>query len=302
MRPGLETQLLSVRPQDRIRAELRQHALANNLLYDQLLRRFAAERVLYRLSTLDTEPDITLQGAWAIEVRLGVQHRRWTTVQLGVRDHRPHIDEVETAHGLLVRSCGPGRDGLDYWSLSVRSVPPPLPRLSCAPQHRVKALINMDGAEIPFETVVGFNGPVLPEADEVELDTLLELPAPRVKVARFESMVAEKLKRMVRVGVLRFRARDYFDLWLMVNTDPLDDLEAAVEAVFRHRHRERVPNEVPPALTERFAASEHADWHWSVFLERGRPVEKVAFTDVVAGIRERVMPVLESLGTATETT
>jgi hypothetical protein len=67
-----------------IRDQLREHAYANNILFDQLLRRYAAERVLYRMSTMERPPDMTLRGAWAIETRLGVPHRRWTTVQLQV--------------------------------------------------------------------------------------------------------------------------------------------------------------------------------------------------------------------------
>ena len=294
---GVETQMQTVRPQDRIRVELRQHATEYNSLYDQLLRRFAAERVLHRIETTAADRAVTLRGAWAIETHLGVRHRRWNTVQLTVHEPREFFDGAEAALGMMTRSCGPGDDGLEYWSRSSRVADPQPTWSSSRPRHRIKALINLDSAEIPFEMDVEFNRPVVPEADVVRLDSLLDLPPPHVRVARFETLVAEKLKRIVRMGVLRFRARDYFDLWLMVNTDPLDEIEAAVETVFRYRPRTRVPAEVPPALTERFATSDHADWHWSVFLDRGQPVEKVPFSDVVAGIRERVMPVFESLGT-----
>ena len=292
---GFSQQLVGLRPEDKIRDELRQIALDNNILYDQLLRRYASERVLHRACTLNTSQDIVLRGAWAIETRLGVRYRRWTTVQLAVRDPRQSFDEAASAHALVARAGAPGEDGLDYWSRDVRVTASSSAWPLGDPPRRVKALINFDTAEIPFEAAVDFNLPDVPEADVMRLETLLDLPAPRVKVARFETMVAEKLKRIVEVGTLRFRARDYFDLWLMANTDPLDELEAAVEAVFLRRFATRLPTEVPPALTDRFATSEHAQWHWSVFLERGCPVEKVGFRDVVAGIRERAVPLFEAM-------
>ncbi len=291
-------QLLAVRPADKIRAELREHAHAhaNNILFDQLLRRYAVERVLYRMCTMEKPPDMTLRGAWAIETRLGVPHRRWTTVQLQVTEARPYFAEDEAAKGLVTRCAYPGDDGLDFMSKHVRHALPSTGWPAYARPHRVKADVRLDKAVIPFELVVGFNEPVVPDADEMELNTLLDQPAPRLDVARFETLVAEKLKRIVREGVLRFRAKDYYDVWLLANTDPLDELAEAIEVVFRHRPALRMPDGVPAGLTDRFAESEHADWHWSVFLDRGEPLEKVGFRDVVAGIRERVMPVVEDLG------
>jgi len=101
---------------------------------------------------------------------------------------------------------------------------------------------------------------------------------------------------IIQRGVLRFRARDYYDLWMMTQVDPLNDLKAALDHVLSEEFAKR-PDGVPPALTDRFATSEHAHRQWEVFLDRGRPLEKVAFRDVVAGIRDRVMT---ELAAATE--
>ncbi len=281
-----------LQPTDRVRAELRKVAHDRGVPYDHLLRRYATERMLYRMRTMARSIDPVLHGAWAIEVRLGVQHRRWTTVRLHVDDERKHFDEEAEAAGVVRRYGGPQEDSLDLWWGDVRGVNPVDTLLPWEGSHRVKADIHLDMAVIPFEVVVDFNLHIVPDADEVELDTLLDLPSPSVKVARFEHMVAHRVARMVSEGVLRFSAKDYFDVWLMLNTDPLEGLAEAVEAAFR-QWQVQLPDGVPAGLTDRFAASEHAYWHWSVFLDRGEPLEKVGFTDVVAGIRERVMPVFE---------
>ena len=64
-----------------IRGELYRHACKHSLTFDQVLRRYATERFLHRMET-GRIGQRALRGAWAIEVRLGVQHRRWTTIQL----------------------------------------------------------------------------------------------------------------------------------------------------------------------------------------------------------------------------
>jgi len=132
----------------------------------------------------------------------------------------------------------------------------------------------------------------VPDAEVMELPTLLDMTAPSIPVYAFETLVAEKLRGIVERGTFKARMKDYYDLWLTTQVDPLDDLDDAVEATFRHR-KTTLPRGTPAGLTDGFATSDHARRLWDAFLERGAPAERLA-EDVVEGVRERVMPIFLS--------
>ena len=51
-------------------------------------------------------------------------------------------------------------------------------------------------AEIPLQIDIGFGDAMTPTPTEVEYPTLLDLPAPRLKVCPKETVIAEKLQAM----------------------------------------------------------------------------------------------------------
>ncbi len=266
----------------RIRRRLYRHGRANEVLFDHVLRRYAMERVLARMCAA-SPGDLLLRGAWAMEMRLGVRHRDWRTVQLC--DRR---DRGEAAIADLVRGCGAeGDDGLrfDPDSLRVQALHPGKPY----GWLRLKLFAYVDTAQIPVQLEVAHPWSHVPEPEVFELETLLDQPF-ELPVFALDSVMAEKVQEIVVRGTAKARMKDFYDAFLLANADPMEDLETAVAAVFDQRGT-ALPDEVPPALSEGYAASTHARHHWGAFLERGQTLEALDFEDVVAGIRERVLPV-----------
>ena len=159
---------------------------------------------------------------------------------------------------------------------------------------QMKMFAYLSGAQTPLQVELGFDDPMVPAAKVMELPTLLDMAAPSIQVYAFDTLVAEKLHGIVERGTFKVRMKDYYDVWLITQVDPLDDLEDAVEATFRHR-KTTLPRGIPAGLTDRFAASDHAQRHWDAFLEHGTPAERLAFEDVAVGVRERVMSVLDAM-------
>ena len=273
-----------------IRGELYRHACEHGLTFDQVLRRYATERFLHRMET-ERRGQRALRGAWAMEVRLGVQHRRWTTIQL--LDRKPlDLMDVDKRAFWLIEAAADARHN-DALYIDLKSARWSSPAVHGAAWIRYKLVAYLQRAQLPIQVDIRYDTNLYPSPEEMEIPSLLDQPTPTMPVYSFGALAAEKLVTIVQRGVLRFRARDYYDLWLMNQVDPLNNLSKALDHVLSEEFASR-PDEVPPALTDRFATSEHAQWHWDVFLSRGGPLEKVAFQDVVAGIRDRVMPELDA--------
>jgi len=271
-----------------IRAELYRYAHEHGLVFDLVLQRYAFERFLHRMET-GRVGQRTLRGAWAVEVRLGVQHRRWKTIQLLDRMPQDLMDVNKRAHW-LVTAAKKSRieDALRIDLGSVRWISP---ADHSAAWVRCKLFAYLQRAQLPLQVDIRYGTDVYPKPKEMEIPSLLDLPGTKMPVYSFDALAAEKLVTILQRGVRSFRARDYYDLWLMTQVDPLDRLGKALDCALGEEFTSR-PCEVPAALTDRFSASNHGRHHWEVFLDRGGPIEKPSFSDVVAVIRERVMDVL----------
>ena len=81
---------------------------------------------------------------------------------------------------------------------------------------RVRLTATLDGARIPLQIDVGFGDAVTPRPEEVDYPTLLDLPAPHLRVYPRESVVAEKFQAMVHLGMANSRMKDFYDVWMRI--------------------------------------------------------------------------------------
>lgn len=269
-----------------VRAALLEHARAEGLVFDHLLKQYATERLLHRLAASSLGDDLVLRGGWAIACRLGVLHYRLAGADLlcgrplGVDDAVTFIGEIG----------GPGEDGLYLDPSTVRGETiqegRPFGRV------RVKAFACLGKARIPIRVDVGFDDPVTPDADVLPLPSLLEQPGGEMAVYPFDSVVSEAIQTIAVREVIKVRMVDYFNAWMALQVDPLEELAAALCSTFDARRTE-LPLEIPPGLGEGFAASDHGRWLWQSFVEHRAPTIETDLDGIVRDLRERVAPLLE---------
>ena len=91
---------------------------------------------------------------------------------------------------------------------------------------------------------------VTPAAVMEEIPTLLDFPAPRLRVYPRETVVAEKLEAMVQLGLANSRMKDFFDLFLLAKLFEFEGqlLVQAISATFNRRGT-LLPTRIPTALT-----------------------------------------------------
>jgi hypothetical protein len=84
---------------------------------------------------------------------------------------------------------------------------------------------------------IGFGDVIVPAPTRVVYPTLLEFPAPVLLAYPKETVVAEKLEALTKLGLLNSRMKDYYDLALLSRLYSFSGpvLIEAVAATFRHR-------------------------------------------------------------------
>jgi predicted nucleotidyltransferase component of viral defense system len=268
-----------------VRARLVNLAKERNQPNDLLLTRYALERLLYRLSTTKHRERFVLKGAMLMATWFEDPFRPTRDLDLlGFGDPDPQamlalfreVLAIEADDGVVFDVKGLAvdliREELEYGGL------------------RIKTGAAIAGARVRIVVDVGFGDAIEPDATELLLPVLLDLPAPRLRAYPRETVTAEKFQAMVALGRANSRMKDFYDIWLLSRTYDFegDALARAIAATFARR-KTPIPAEPPYALTRAFADDRAKQQQWASFAE-AIGAELPALAQIVDDLAGFLMP------------
>jgi hypothetical protein len=84
--------------------------------------------------------------------------------------------------------------------------------------QRVTLEARLGQARIDLQVDVGFGDAITPKAEDVEYPTLLGMNPPHLRAYPRETVVAEKLEALVKLGMVNSRMKDFFDLAILARS------------------------------------------------------------------------------------
>ena len=257
--------------------------------YNLLLTHYAVERLLYRLSRSEYVNDFVLKGAMLFTVWTGALHRPTRDLDLlGFGE-----PSEERLIGVFRNLCNQAvdDDGMRFDANSVSAAPIRDEHAYAGIRLRIEA--KLGNARLNVQVDVGFGDVVTPEAATEAYPTLLDQPAPRLRVYTPESVIAEKLEAIVSLGMANSRMKDFYDTWVLLQQFELHDavLATAIRATFERR-RTTIPSGVPLGLTDEFAGDPDKQRQWVGFLRRSGLAHTQELLAVVRTLRDRLLPLL----------
>lgn len=271
----------SARNTDSLRQRLLSLARARGEDFQFVLDRFAVERLLYRLSISAHRDDFMLKGAMLFALWFDAPHRPTRDADfLGRGSPDPErlrtilldLCEMDVDDGLVFENetlrIIETRDGAEYDGL------------------RANLVARLGTARCNVQWDVGFGDAVTPGPQTVDCPTILEdFPHAVIQAYPRESMFAEKLEAMAKLGIVNSRMKDYFDLSALVQEGALsiDTLRTAVQSTF-NRRRTDLPSGIPVGLSDAFLEDAEKVALWRAFLARNR-LEAPPLADVVRQLR-----------------
>lgn len=215
-----------------------------------VLTRYAAERLLYRLSRTEHRDTFVLKGAMLLAAWSGFPHRPTRDMDLlgfGVLTS-------ESVRTIFADVCvvPVEDDGLTFDPATVR-----VEEIREGNEYgglRVRLVGSMGTSRLPVQVDVGIGDDVVPDPIELEYPTLLPFPAPRIRAYPPEAVIAEKLHALFVLGGANSRMKDFFDLASMARYRTFDGtrLRNAIAATFERR-RFDIPAGDPVGLSGAFA-------------------------------------------------
>jgi len=271
-----------------VRARLFNVAKAQGVDFNQVLVRFALERILYRLTKSQHADRFLLKGALLFTLWYDMPHRATRDADLLGFGASDLASVAETFRDIAAVAVDDGI-AFDPASVTVEEI------RKEAGYGGVRVIIAGELAKARCKTQidVGFGDAVTPApVDSVYPVLLDDLPAPRLRAYPTYTVIAEKLHAIALLGMTNSRLKDYFDLSVLLERETLDTdlLAQAIKATFERRGMS-VPVAAPIGLTDEFAHDSSRQSLWLAFLKKNElPPEPLPA--IVDRLRSALAPAL----------
>lgn len=271
-----------------IRQRLQNKAHQEQKRFDELLQYYAIERFLYRLAQSPDRDTFVLKGA-LIFLTWGTPFARSTRdVDLLAYTDNSVAHIVEVIQGICQQEVV--EDGMRFEANSVKGET--IREQAEYQGVRVKFLGWLENARVNMQIDMGFADVVTPKPKLVTYPTLLDLPSPRLRGYPPETVIAEKLQAMIFLGMSNSRMKDFYDLWILAQSQASSKttLAEAIRKTFVRRSTE-LPLELPIVFTDEFVNAKQK--MWVAYRDITNLLDAPADIDeIVTRLREWLMPVI----------
>ena len=262
--------------------------------FNLVLQRYAVERFLYRLSVSNQVDRFTLKGAALFRIWTEQELRPTRDIDFLASGPEDHATLRTSFQAVCAVPCP--QDGVVFDPATTRMHD--IRNEQSYGGVRVRMEGNLGQARLHLQVDIGFGDVITPEREERDYPTLLDLPAPRLWTYPRETLVAEKLDAMVRLGTTNTRVKDLWDIACLARLFAFDGetVRAAVEETFRRR-RTSFADARPVALLPEYYEDTERDQRWQVLRRRIGPQADGPAHLVDAGeeLRTFLGPVFDSL-------
>jgi len=272
-----------------VRARLLNIAKTEGSDFEQVLIRFALERLLYRICQSQYAKQFLLKGAMLFSLWYDMPHRPTRDMDLlGFGD-----SELAVMQHTFGDICSiPYDDGILFDSSTVEVEQ--IREESGYTGVRVIVRAELVKARCKVQIDIGFGDAVTPGPVQATYPVLLkDFSAPRLRTYPVYTIIAEKLHAISLLGMANSRMKDYLDLQVLFEREKLDEqlLVQAIAATFTRRGM-AVPVTLPVGLTDEFSNDIDKQTQWRAFLNRNQMAQR-PLAEVVEILRARFVAILK---------
>lgn len=258
-----------------IRQRLKNLSEQRNRPFDEILRYYAIERFLYRLSISPHAKKFFLKGGLMLRVWDSLDHRATMDIDLLARTS----NQIDNLHPIITEvseiACEEDGIAFDTQKLILHNTQTGGDYNGVSSSFSAKLFTT----KMPVLIDIGFNDIVIPKPQQIKYPTLLGMPEPTLLGYTLETVIAEKLESVVKLALVNTRMKDFYDLWTILKSYEIqaDKLGMAIREVFANR---RTPLKRPVAFTAEFYNNKETQYRWNNFLS-AMGKQQVKFEDVI---------------------
>ncbi len=258
--------------------------------FEELVRRYAMERFLYRLSQSKYRDRLILKGALMFAVWKNSIYRPTLDIDMLGR----LSNDTALLENAIREICSVNieDDGIRFYASTVKS--DAITKDADYAGRRVRFVGKMENMRISMQIDIGFGDAVFPEPDEITMPSFFDMPTGKILGYTRESAIAEKYHAMIQMAELNSRMKDFYDIWILTTSFDFvgQRISQAMKLTFEKRQIS-ISNEVV-AFSDSFAKDKQDQWQ--VFRKKVKAMESpVNFADVTKQVEKFLRPIITSL-------
>lgn len=221
--------------EDSIKAKLKNKAIEEKRLYQEILTTYGLERSLYRLSVSKYAKYFVLKGGILLYALYKGKYTRSTTDIdfLGININND-LDEMNNIFSEIYSINGIN-DGIQYDLSSMRIIR--IIEFKKYPGINISINAYLNRTKIKIMIDIGFGDVVFPKINTINYPTVLKMNEPILQCYSVEMIIAEKFEAIVSLGYSNTRMKDFYDIYELITRDyfDFDELKNTIHDTFRNR-------------------------------------------------------------------
>ena len=281
-----------------VKDRLKNQAASSGKSMQEALIAYGLERTVYRLSISEYKERFTLKGGIFLYALFDGEFARVTRdIDLLAGNMSNSAEDMHSvfAHIFSIECDDALR--YDLSSLEVKNI------TEFKEYHGVNVSIMayLDRTRVPVSIDIGFGDVIYPKRVLMEFPVMLDMDPPEIYAYSLYSVISEKFEAIVSLGDANSRYKDFYDIYILADRYELDGnlLKEAIRETFDHRGT--VFDDIF-AFDSGFITSEIHQSRWKAFLKKKKALVNVELEEVIAMIKELLVPIVDSLLSNTEFT
>ncbi|MFZ1520420.1 MAG: nucleotidyl transferase AbiEii/AbiGii toxin family protein [Ignavibacteriaceae bacterium] len=273
-----------------VKERLRNISTQSGREFQSVFSQYVQERFLYRLSESIYSNNLILKGALLFIAHDISRNRPTRDIDfLGSKIPNEIKDLVEVIKEILIIKT---EDGLRFDSESVEAEN--ITEDGDYKGVRIKFYVFLENSRERMQLDIGFGDTITAGPVEIEFPTLLDFPAPKLKVYSIETAIAEKFEAIVSLQLQTSRMKDFYDILFFAEHYKFNQeiLFKALNTTFDNRSTELALSK--NIFEDKFKSNQNFQKLWSAFIERNKLGNDKTFSEVVSQIQSFLQPVFDS--------
>ncbi len=257
-------------------------AKENNVAAQSVLQTYMLERLLERISISKYKDNFILKGGMLISAMLGIDSRTTMDMDTTIKGFPLTKDNITN---IIDEICNIEID--DNVTLKINKV------------ELIREDDDYGGYRITFEAKYNNEMPVIMKIDittgdkitykEIEYSFTLMLEDRKIQIWSYnvETIIAEKFEAIVKRGVLSTRIRDYYDVYMLINTQnkiiDKKTLKDAITLTAQHRGTSEIIKDWKK-IVEKIANDSKMRQQWKRYQKDNFYAEEIEYNDLINAI------------------
>lgn len=264
----------------RWKSRINRYAKEHRIAPQVALQNIMFERFLRRLAHSEYKDNFILKGGVLIAAIVGLDYRSTMDIDTTLRCFPMNEEKLKVAFQSIA-----ARNEQDNTHFQVVRIAPIRPDDDYG-GLRISLRAECGRILVPFSIDVSTGDAITPHPVETDIPVIFDdLPPIRIWSYNIETIVAEKLETIISRGVLSTRPRDFYDVYILTRTRPIqtDILKYALLSTAEHRKSERHIRHWKETLEE-LSLSSIQQQHWENYRSKFPYAQAIEYAELITCI------------------